>query len=143
MATTAMWIMILGAIVGTFFFLGWIVWLETRQKRERQESDIELRSRMLEKFGTSDEFVGFMQTEAGKRFLDSPKNKAEKSWRKRVASSVSWGAILTMLGIAFLVLGWGFDEDMMIPGVILIALGIGLAITAYVYHRLAPNGNGS
>ena len=140
---TAMWVMILGAIVGTFFFLGWIVWLETRQKRERQERDIELRSRMLEKFGTSEEFVGFMQTDAGKKFLDMPKTKAEKSWRKKVASSVSFGAILIMLGIAFLVLAWGFDEDMTFPGVILIAIGIGLGISAYTYYRLAPNGHGN
>lgn len=128
-------LMVLGIVVGTFVFVGWIVWLGLRQQRERQQDELQLRARMLEKFGTSDEFVGFMQTDAGRKFLETGA-KTRKSLRFKVASSLSTGVILLLLGGAFLVMSETVGEEgLLFPAAILGSLGIGLAISALIYSR--------
>ena len=131
-------VMTLTLVSASFLFVAWIIWMVSRQRRERQQREIELRSRMLEKFGTSEEFVAFMGTDAGRRFLDTP-TKAEKSLRGRVASSLSSGVVLILLGMAFFSLYWLRDTPgLMFPGAILSAIGIGLVISALIYWRLVP-----
>jgi RsiW-degrading membrane proteinase PrsW (M82 family) len=128
-------LMVLGIVVGTFVFVGWIVWLGLRQQRERQQDELQLRARMLEKFGNSDEFVGFMQTEAGRKFLETGE-KARKSLRFKVASSLSTGVILLLLGGAFFFMSGRVGQpELLFPAAILGALGIGLAISAFIYSR--------
>ena len=139
-------LMVLGIVIGSFLFLGWMIWMVSRSRKERQQNEIEMRARMLDKFGTSDEFVGFLQTEAGKKFLDTGISKAEKSSKNRVASSLSWGTILFLIGLAFYLFGWvEGNNDLVMPGSLFVAIGIGLALSAYFYHRLSPDssGNGS
>jgi hypothetical protein len=133
-------LMVLGIVIGSFLFLGWMIWMVARARKDRQQNEIELRARMLDKFGTSDEFVGFMQTDAGKKFLDTASSRFAKSARNRVASSLSWGTILFLFGTAFCVFAWvENDTDFLIPGSLFAAVGIGLALSAYFYHRLAPD----
>ena len=132
-------VMILTVITACFLFLGWIIWMVSRSRRERLQSEIELRTRVLDKFGSSEEFTGFMQTEAGRKFLQTGSLKAEKTSRNRVASSLSWGAILFLVGMAFYLFGWVEGEQaLVLPGSLFAAVGIGLALSAYFYHRLAP-----
>ena len=133
-------IMVLGIVGASFLFVGWMIWMLSRSRRERQQDEMQMRAQMLEKFGSSDEFVGFLQTDAGKKFLDSGSTKAVKNSRARVASSLSWGAVVFMFGMAMFIVGRiNGDSDMMAPGTIFAAIGIGLAISAYIYHRIAPD----
>ena len=135
-------LMILGIVGSSFIFVGWIIWMATRQRRERQQNEIALRSRVLEKFGSSDEFVQFMQTESGKKFLDTA--TVEKSVRTKVASSLSSGLILLMLGVAFFFMAWRLDDgDLMFPGAILSAIGVGLGISAAIYWRFGRDRSAS
>jgi len=139
-------LMVLTVITSCFLFVGWMIWMVSRTRKEQQRNEVELRTRMLEKFGSSEEFTGFMQTDAGKRFLQTGSSKAEKKSRNRVASSLSWGAILFLVGMAFFTFTWvEHDTAFYIPGGFFAAIGIGLALSAYFYHRLAPDNhdNGS
>jgi len=132
--------MVLGICIGSFILVGWMIWMVSRTQKERQQNEIEMRARMLEKFGTSEEFVGFLQTDAGKRFLNTGSSKAEKKSRNRVASSLSWGGILFLVGLAFYAFGWVEGERALVmPGSLFAAVGIGLALSAYFYHRLVPD----
>ena len=133
-------VMVLGIVGASFLFIGWLVWMISRTRREQQQNEIRVRAQMLERFGSSEEFVSFLHTDAGKKFLDSGSTKAVKSSRARVAASLSWGVVVFMFGLAMF--GMGLiqgDRDVMAPGSIFLAIGIGLAITAYIYHRIAPD----
>jgi uncharacterized membrane protein len=132
-------VMALTVITACFLFLGWIIWMISRTRRERLQSEIELRTRVLDKFGSSEEFTGFMQTEAGRKFLQTGSLKAERRSRNRVASSLSWGAILLLVGMAFFLCSWvEHDTGFIIPASLFAAVGMGLALSAYFYHRLDP-----
>jgi hypothetical protein len=133
-------VMVMGIVGASFLFIGWLVWMVSRTRRERQQSELQMRAQMLEKFGSSDEFAAFLQTDAGKKFLDRGSSKVVKNSRARVASSLSWGAVVFMFGLAMFVMGLlQSDSELIAPGTIFTAIGIGLAITAYIYHRIAPD----
>lgn len=135
-------VMVFTVTVTCFLFIGWLVWLISRHRRERLQQNVDLRTRMLDKFGTSEEFVAFMHTDAGKNFLEAS-TRIEKQGKSRVASSLSWAAILIMVGLAFfaIVLVEG-DRGPMIPALLFLAIGTGLAISAYIYSRFGRE-NGS
>lgn len=133
-------VMVMGIVTASFIFVGWMIWMLSRSRRDRQQNEMQIRAQMLEKFGSSDEFVGFLQTDAGKKFLDTSSTKTVKNSRARVASSLSWGAVVFMFGLAMFAMGFlQGDREMMAPGTIFAFIGIGLAITAYIYHRIAPD----
>jgi len=140
MEEMVMALMVLGIVGGSFLFVGWIIWIVSRRRRERQQHEIELRSRMLEKFGSSDEFVGFMQTDAGKKFLETSSLRGEKSLHARVMSSLSSGVILILLGGAFFFLArMEGDTGLLFPATILSAIGLGLIITAVIFVRMSKS----
>ena len=145
MQDAALWFMVLGVSIGSFVFVGWIVWLGVRQQRSRQENEIELRARMLDKFGTSEEFVGFMQTDAGREFLETSGVKTGKSMRQKAVSSLSTGVILILLGAAFFFINDRMGGGgMLFPAAILTAIGIGLGISGFIYSRFSgENGKSS
>ena len=133
-------VMVLGIVGSSFIFVGWVLWMIGRARKEKQQSEMQIRARMIEKFGTAEEFVGFLETDAGKKFLASGPAKAVKSSKARVAASLSWGAVVFMFGLAMFFMGWvEGDREMMAPGTVFTAIGIGLAITAYIYHRIGPD----
>ena len=46
MEEMVMALMVLGIVGGSFLFVGWIIWIVSRRRRERQQHEIELRSRI-------------------------------------------------------------------------------------------------
>ena len=132
-------LMAMTIVIACFLFVAWIIWMVSRQRRERHQRDIDLKSRMLEKFGTSEEFVQFMQTDAGRKFLEPAQAKAEKSLHGRVASSLSSGVVLVLLGLAFFSLSWLTGSSALVfPGAIMSAIGVGLVLSAIIYWKFVP-----
>jgi hypothetical protein len=138
--------------IGFLSFLGALIWLirtfvESRRWNRTFKQQSDLHSRLIDKFGTSQELVAYMETEVGKRFLmNSPMASGLEFGQRmpntvsRVLTSLSAGIVLALLGIGFLLLrnaGPDTSEPMLIVGTLLLMPGIGFILSAGVTWFLA------
>ena len=117
--------------LGSFTTLILVIWLVVRARQRRNELRAEVQMKLIEKFGSSTEFVHFLESQAGRDFLHQPMVDA----RRRVISTISAGTVLGCLGVGFLILGFG-DEGFFVPAFILIALGAGFIVSATLSMKL-------
>lgn len=129
-------IMIFGGIVAIF----WVVFSSIRRlKVARMQSEVH--KHLIEKVGSSQEFLTFLDSESGKQLVASM--GIEQQRREpygRILSSVQAGVILLFVGIAFLILGGYFAnaaEAFYIIGGLAVALGVGFLISAGLSYRLS------
>lgn len=111
-----------------------IVWLGMRQKQARLRIKAEFNKQLLDKFGSGREFSEFLESPGSQRFL-------EELWAKSAdpkEGSLRNGIVLTMLGLALGGLSW-MRRGLLIPGVIVLALGVGYLISTAISYRLAKN----
>lgn len=117
-------------------FWGWVVWAILQWRKMRHKS--QLNHKIIDKFGTAQEFFDFVKTEGGDRLLQSvgldglgPKEK--------ILSALTKGIVLTLLGISLIVISQLFAGEikyLAILGIVVFTLGIGFLITTYVSYRL-------
>lgn len=98
----------------------------------------ELQARMLEKFGTSTEFLEFAKTEEGRKLLES--STIERPLLiNRTLSWVSRGIVVTMIGLGFTVLTIAgiADRDFgAVVSVLSLSVGTGFLLSAFVSRKL-------
>jgi hypothetical protein len=135
--------------LGCLAALVWIIFIFVQNRRWnrafRQQSEIH--GRLIEKLGTSQELVAYMDTEAGKRFLMASPIAAGPEFGQqmpntvsRVLTSLSTGIVLALVGVGFLLLrnaGPDTPEPMLITGTLLLMPGIGFILSAGVTWVLA------
>ena len=128
---------VIGTLIpfGAFVMIVFIVWFITRQKQARVQARTELHKHLLDRFGSGTELAQFLETEGGKKMIEDL-GKADVSPKERVRKPVIAGTVLTCLGVAFLVLTYR-EPDLVIPGGLLLAIGIGFLIGAFVTLRLS------
>jgi hypothetical protein len=133
------------------FFLAivWVVriFVDSRRWNRTFKQQSEIHSRLIEKLGTSQELVAYMETEAGKRFLMASPIAAGPEFGQqmpntvsRVLTSLSTGIVLALVGVGFLLLrnaGPDTPEPMLITGTLLLMPGIGFILSAGVTWVLA------
>ncbi len=142
-------IAIFGALVLiTRFFV------ESRRWSRTFKMQSEVHARLIDKFSTNQELAAYMETEAGKRFLEAAPISTGAGAGPyvpnvvaRVLTPLQIGLVMVLLGIGFLLLrnvGGHFGEDtaesMLITGTIMLMPGIGFILSAgatwVVAHRL-------
>ncbi len=133
----------MAALLGMFAMIGFIVWvvMTSRRRSETVRAQTEMQTKLLEKFGSSQEMLQFLQSDAGKRFLESATIEQTKPYG-RILGSASVGIILFMFGLAFVVLRGqvhGSEEAFVIPGVLFLALGLGFLLSAAVAYALSKS----
>ena len=126
-------------------FLLAIVWvvrisIDSRRWNRTFKEQSEIHGRLIEKLGTSQELVAYMETEAGKRFLMASPITAGPEFGQqmpntvsRVLTSLSNGIVLALVGVGFLLLrnaGPDTSEPMLITGTLLLMPGIGFILSA-------------
>lgn len=129
----AMWIPVIG-IAGSFAVVIAIVYLSamTRQQRTRARADVQMK--LIERFGTANEFVSFVQSPEGKQFLGD----APATARKSGVAGIRSGIILAFIGLAFLLVAFtDHDKDWFIPAFIMLGLGGGFFVSAMFSMKLA------
>jgi hypothetical protein len=121
--------------------------VDSRRWNRAFKQQSEIHGRLIEKLGTSQELVAYMETEAGKRFLMNSPNAAGPEFGQRmpntvsrVLTSLSTGIVLALLGVGFLLLrnaGTDTPEPMLITGTLLLMPGLGFILSAGVTWVLA------
>jgi hypothetical protein len=124
-----------------FATFGWVVWaiVEGRRRWMTVKARGEFYNRMIEKFGSAREFVDFLQTEGGLRFLETFSTERIGPM-DRILGSAQKGCILTIVGLGLLLLGWKYrlEEDVFtVLGTVVLALGIGFLVSAGISYRLS------
>ena len=114
-----------------------IVWFGTRARQAQVQAKTELHKYLLDKFSSGTELAQFLETEGGKRMVQDL-GRSHATATERIQRPVTAGAVLTSLGVAFLLLTT-YEPDLVIVGGILFAIGIGFLIAAFVTFRLSKS----
>jgi hypothetical protein len=124
-------------------FLG-VLWalrslLENRRWSKAAAVQSEIHAKLLERFASSQEMLAYMQTEAGRRFLESGTLAVDTLPARtppvlaRILASVQVGLVLVVVGIGFLWL-WGSEpggeKALLVLGTLVTALGLGFLLSA-------------
>ena len=133
-------------------FLSFSVWvirviLENRRWNRTFKLQSEVHTRLIDKFGSNAELASYMQTEAGRRFLEAAPIAVSLENGARVPNAVARvltplqiGIVLVLLGIGLLVLRHTSAEmeiPMRILGTVVLMPGIGFIISAGITWILA------
>jgi hypothetical protein len=135
--------------LGCLAALAWIIFIFVQNRRWNRafKQQSEIHGRLIEKLGTGQDLIAYMETEAGKRFLMASPIAAGSDFGQRlpdtvsrVLTSLSAGIVLALLGVGFLLLrnaGPDTAEPMLVVGTLLLMPGIGFILSAGVTWALA------
>jgi hypothetical protein len=123
------------------------VFVENRRWSRIFKLQSEVHGRLIDKFSTSQELAAYMETEAGRRFLEAAPIPLHGEPARPVAGAVARiltpiqiGVVLVLLGIGFLLLrhaGPDYEIPMLVLGVVILMPGIGFILSAGITWILA------
>jgi hypothetical protein len=124
--------------LGFFAMIVWIVWLGTNAKNRRAQAQAEVQTKLIERFSTSKEFIEFLQSPSGQRFVSGVEVTTALYARDRIIRGFGTGIVISLLGLGFLAI-WVFDHNdgFIYPGFILLGLGAGFFLSAVVSLKLS------
>lgn len=134
------------ALVGVALFLGigWLIRVILANRRWNRvfRLQTEVHGKLIDRFGSSEEILTYMQTDAGKRFLEaapiSVELAQETHWPaalQRVLTPLTVGLVLTLLGVGMLYLrhtNVGREGQLLLTifGIVALMPGLGCVIAA-------------
>jgi hypothetical protein len=131
-------IMIFGGLPAIF----WVVFSTIRRLKVARVQ-AEVHSKLIEKVGSSQEFLTYLESDAGKKLVASIGiEQPSRNPYNRILSSVQAGVILVCVSIALMILGINFPdaaEGFKILGGLGLALGIGFLVSAGLTFRLSKS----
>jgi hypothetical protein len=110
-----------------------IVFVAARRRQAEIRARAEFQKQILDKFSSGKEFADFLSTDASQKFF-AMLSASTMGPRYRVLRTMRGGIVVTVLGFGFLLLT-GLRHGFVVLGVLLLALGVGLLISAAAsYH---------
>jgi len=115
-----------------------VVALVTKSRQRRVEAQVQMQSKLIERFGSAPELVQFLHSPAGQQFVTGVNVAPTLFARERIMSGFTRAIVMTALGASFMFLAF-FQEDSgwIIPASIVFSLGIGYLIATFVTYRFA------
>jgi hypothetical protein len=119
----------------------WVVWfiVTTIRRYKTSKLQAELRGKLLDKLGSSQEVLAYLQTDSGKQFL-LPFTGEQKTLQGRLISAFEVSVILVLVGVALLSLGGSgvvTGPHFLVFGTLILALGLGFALAGAVSYYLS------
>lgn len=139
-------------LLGFGCFLGALVWLIRQFLENRRWSRIfrlqsDVHGRLIDKFSSSQELASYMQTEAGRRFLEAAPIPVGIEPEQRMPNAIARVLLPLQIGIVLMLLGLGFfmlrnvrtemHDPMLVLGTIALMPGLGFIISAGITWFLA------
>ena len=121
----------------TVVFWGWLVWVILEWRRVKHKSA--LQNKIIDKFNTVQEFNDFLQSKEGSKFLNFLKFSGLAP-KEKLLSSLTKGMIFTMIGVALVIVGQVFTDEMryfIAFGIVIIALGVGFLVSTFISFKLS------
>jgi hypothetical protein len=123
------------------------VFVENRRWSRIFKLQSDVHGRLIDKFSSSQEIASYMQTEAGRRFLEAAPIPLHADTSQRVPNAVARvltpiqiGVVLILLGAGFFMLrgaGPDYETPMRVLGVLTLMPGVGFIISAGITWVLA------
>jgi hypothetical protein len=133
-------IVIVPIIFGLLGFVAWIT-LSTIRRYKTAKLQAGVQTKLLEKFGSGQELLAYVQSDAGKQFLDSLTMEQGTPYG-RILGATQVGIILVLLGLALLFLRGrvaGAEEGFLVSGTLALSLGIGFGLSAALSYFLSKS----
>jgi hypothetical protein len=142
----------IAALMAFACFLAALVWLIRQVLENRRWGRIfklqsDVHGRLIEKFGSNQELSGYMETEAGKRFLEAApipvgldSDQRMPNAIARVLTPLQIGVVLVLLGIGFFLLRnvrIEMHDPMLVLGTVALMPGLGFIISAGITWVMA------
>lgn len=119
-----------------------IVFVVARRRQAELRARAEFQKQILDKFSSGKEFADFLGTEGSQRFMAMLSQGMGMGPRYRALRTMRGGITLAVLGLGFLLLT-AVRHGFIVPGVLFLALGAGLLISAAAsYHYSKKWGGG-
>ena len=126
----------------------WVIAVIVRAFKEKSilQTRAELYNRLLDKFGSANEFVEYLESETGRQFVEEITVQSAAPTNK-ILGSIQRGVILVLVGFGSLFLGNFFDNTLggdlyivlTVGGTIILMLGIGFLISTGIAYRLSKS----
>ena len=132
-----------GAMIGV---VTWLVRAFTQHRRWMKASQVqaEVHSKMMDRMSTNEELLAYIQSPAGRRFLEAApiQPEADGPALRAPIGPIIWsmmaGIVLSTVGVGFRVAGSTIGDDVQrafnVVGVIILALGIGFMIASLMAY---------
>jgi hypothetical protein len=135
---TGVFVMIVFVSLGSFAMVAGIVWMAVNARNRRAKLQVEVQTRLIEKFSNAPDFVNFLNSDTGKQFLTGIDKMPQLMARDRIVGGVSRGVVMMLLGAAFIAI-WIADSNVgfMYPGFILMGLGIGFFVSTLISLKMS------
>lgn len=141
------------AILTVFGMFVWLIriFLENRRWARVFRMQSEVHSKLLDRFGSSEELLQYMNTEPGKRFLEAAPIPMEfapdqrlPGGLARVLGPLQIGVVLTLLGAGLLLLHRSrslteISSALLVFGMVALMPGIGFIISALISWRISAH----
>ena len=126
-----------------FTLIGFVIWtiFSTIRRSKTAKLQAELQTKLLEKFGSGQELLAYVQSEAGKRFLESL-TMEQRTPYGRILGAAQVSVILILVSFAFLYLRGrvaGADEGFLVFGTITLSLGVGFGLSAALSYYMSKS----
>lgn len=132
-------------LLGFFTGVSFIIWVVATNIRLTKlgRAQTEMQTHIIEKLGSSQEMLAFLQTETGRRLLETPAPpEPRRNPVSRILTAVQIGIILTALGGAFFAtsgVGFGTRTGFQILGFLGVCLGAGFLASAAATYILSKS----
>ncbi len=137
-------------IVPAFFLaMVWVIrlFVESHRWNRTFRMQTDMQSRLIDKFGSSQDLVAYMQSDAGRNFFLAPPSGSDADSFQRMPNAVARvltplqvGIVLTLLGVGLLFLrhaGPDMETPMAVLGTLALTPGLGFILSAAVTWFLA------
>lgn len=115
-----------------------ISYFSSKTKSDKARYQAEVQARLLDKFGTGPEFVQFLDSAQGRKFLGELESAPKVRTQDRMLSGIRNATVLSFLGGAFTLLSlFTYEHGMIYPGLLLLALGLGYLASVILTKRLS------
>lgn len=126
-----------------FTLIGFVIWIIFSSIRRYKTAKLqaELQTKLLEKLGSGQELIAYVQSDTGKRFLESL-NMEQRTPYGRILGAAQVSVILVLLSFAFLFLRGrvsGAEEGFLVFGSITLCLGLGFGLSAALSYYMSKS----
>ncbi len=126
-----------------FGLVGFVTWtiFSTIRRYKTAKLQAGLHTKLLEKFGSGQELLAYVQSDSGKRLLESL-TMEQRTPHGRILGAAQASVILVLLALGLLFLRArvaGAEEGLLVFGTITLSLGIGFGLSAVLSYYLSKS----
>jgi len=133
-------VVIFPILFGLFGFVVWTIF-STIRRYKTTKLQAGLQTKLLEKFGSGQELLAYVQSDSGKRFLESL-TMEQRTPYGRILGAAQVSVILVLLSFALLFLRGrvaGAQEGFLVFGILTLGLGVGFGLSSALSYYLSKS----